>query len=215
MANAPESYKPARCPLAAGSTARVCRIAFLSVWGLGTSVVVASLMGSHLIPIPAGASVATAKPFEQASGSRSRWQAVHVLSEGCPCSAAVAEYLLRRGPAADVSEQVWIAGDGNDLSNELAPRGFKIQRVTAEQLHHAHGASVLGAPWLLLFDPQGTLAYSGGYAERRPQPGVELEDLKILHQLQSGRPVAPMPAFGCAVDPDLKKTQDPLGLKYR
>jgi hypothetical protein len=188
---------------------------FLGVWGVGTSVVVASLMGSHLIPIPAGASTAAVKPLELARAPGSRWQAVHVLTEGCPCSAAVAEYLVSRGVAADVSEEVWIAGDGNELSNELASRGFRIERVTAEQLHHAHGASVLGAPWLLLLDPQGNLAYSGGYAQRRPQHGVELEDLAILRQLQSGQPVASRPAFGCAVDPDLKRSLDPLGLKFR
>ncbi len=215
MTSNTSTYQPMPLSPTVSAAHRVCGLAFLGIWGLGTSVVVASLMGPHLIPIPAGVTEAAGRQLAHASVSAAGWQAVHVLTEGCPCSAAVAEYLVRRGPANGVSETVWIAGAGEDLSSELVSRGFKIQRVTAKELHHAHGASVLGAPWLLLLDPQGNLAYSGGYAEQRPRPGVELEDLAILQQLQSGQCVQTRPAFGCGVDPNLKRAMDPLYLKYR
>jgi hypothetical protein len=59
------------------------------------------------------------------------------------------------------------------------------------------------APLLVVLNPQGQLAYSGGYTQRKGGP--EIEDTTILAKVQQAMPPTSLPIFGCAVSERLKR----------
>jgi len=199
-------------PAGRSGLARACGGAGFAVWAVGASGLVAYLMALHAVPLPPAAGAPVHPTLAVMQTGRKVWRAIHVLAEGCPCSAAVADDLVSRGPAGELDETVYVAGgDGNDLERRLTGRGFRVRRVTSDLL--LSGFAIRGAPWLVVVDPDGRVAYSGGYAAERPGAGVELQDLSIIRQLRAGQRVAPLPAFGCAIDPALRRAMDPLGLR--
>jgi len=58
------------------------------------------------------------------------------------------------------------------------------------------------------------VAYSGGYAPRRPGRATEICDLALWQAVAHGQAVEPYPAYGCAASRWLRQTIDPLGIKY-
>jgi hypothetical protein len=147
--------------------------------------------------------------FMLANGS---WQAVHILKADCPCSESVSKYLLKRGPQKDLNEQIWMMGENATWETSLKQSGFVVQHHDAEQV--AAQLGVQGGPWLLIISPKGEVAYSGGYAPQRPGPSTVICDLALWQAVSHGHTVQAYPAYGCAASCWLRKTIDPLGMKY-
>lgn len=185
-------------------------MAILVVWALTVSVPITFLMAGHLLPLPTRAVM----PSTVLSGSNEgRWQAVHILVAGCPCSEFVAKYLVQRGLRQDLDEQVWVIGGPATWELPLEKAGFSVQHHEAEQV--ATQLGIQGGPWLRLISPAGVVAYSGGYAPQRPGRSTDICDLAVWKAVSRGQTVKAYPAFGCAASTWLQHTIDPWGLNFK
>lgn len=189
----------------ATSSRRGLAAAFFSLWFAATSLFGAWAMAQHVLPLPAARPAAVAP-----AGSPTAW---HVLGSDCGCSASISRDLARSGPAAGWREQVWLVGDEPGIARELRAAGFAVERIVPELLARQHG--IKGAPWLVLFDATGQVAYSGGYSSGRPGVGNAVnEAARLRAAVAAGRIAASLPAYGCATSEDLRQRLDPLGFKY-
>lgn len=168
------------------------------------------MVSSHLA-FRADDSALGALASKLASG-RNGWNAVHILASECPCSRAVADYLIRRGSVSNLHEAVVLIGENPRLEKGLRQAGFPVQRVSPEEV--AERFHVEGAPWLVFMEPGGAVRYAGGYAAERNARGG-YRDMQIWKALEAGQTVASLPAFGCAIGQRLQRAIDPLGLKYK
>ena len=171
-------------------------------WLCAVLILGAALTALHSVALPAPA---------LGPGQTGPWRALHVLADDCECSSSVAGQLVMRRALTGWQEDVVIIGKAPVADEALKSAGFAVRHLTAEQ---AEREGFQGAPWLVLRDPAGRVAYSGGYAAVRPTPGRKLEDGAIMAAVRSGRSVAPLPAFGCATSESLRQQLDPLHLKY-
>jgi hypothetical protein len=176
-----------------------------TVWFAMVGVLGAYLMASHLLTIPA--------PAAAASIADGNWRAEHYIAADCPCSGAVATSLLQRAPEPSMHEHVTIIGSDPAMENALRSAGYIVGQLDRETLNAT--SSVQGAPWLMVYGPEGKVSYSGGYSMRRPGRGTAIEDQRIFAALRSGESVDSLPAYGCAMSRELRALTDPLGLKYR
>lgn len=185
------------------------RYVVFAIWFAGTACLGAQLAGLHWVPLPRanGAFDLSLRP-----GPGGQWTLTHILAVDCPCSKRVAEHLLSRRSLGQDVEQVWLLGTEPDLQRSLAARGFHVAVVDPERL--AADSGIQGGPWLVIRDPAGKVAYSGGYAKQRIHVPAEARDLELLSELRQGRHPEAWPAFGCAASHSLRKKLDPLGLKY-
>ena len=181
----------------------------LLVWALVVSVPITFLTALHALPLPTRPVANSAAPEASTNG---HWQAVHLLVADCPCSAAVAAYLIKRGAQRDLTEQVWIVGGTATWAADLVKAGFSVEPHDAEQV--AAQLGIQGGPWLRLISPAGALVYSGGYAAQRPRQSEDFNDLTLWQAAVHGQTVPPYPAFGCAASRWLRQTTDPFGNKY-
>jgi hypothetical protein len=202
----------------------------LLAWFLGVSVPLTYLMAAHWFPLPGAmpvsaragvggmAIVETTSPegptagLPETAAAIPGWRTVHVLAADCGCSAQVAAYLARRGRLAGCEEEAWVVGMDPAIESLLRRERFPVRNVTEDEVNRLHG--IQGGPWLLILRPDGTAAYSGGHADRRPRHDGDMRDLEIWQRLRAGGIVEPLPAFGCATASRLRRELDPLGLKY-
>lgn len=185
---------------------RSVRIALGIAWALSLSVPLAMLSAAHHAEIQSG-------PVKQPPRATGAWEMTHILVENCPCSKSIATHLISRGKTPDANEQVWVAESGRQQAwvDDLAKAGFDVCRMSPQDI--LDRANVDGGPWLVIHDPQGERAYSGGYQESRPSAtntGDTPHDLQILAQLRSRDEVLPYRALGCGMGESLF---EPLGLK--
>ena len=173
----------------------------LGLWGVFTVVVAGALMATHDLPLPLGVAL-QGTPTTQ-------WKRAHILSGSCGCSRKVADALLERGPRSDVLEEVVLVEDQKALGQRLRAAGFAVRDEAVENLVRDYG--VQAAPLVVIYRPDGSVAYQGAYAARRSQPP---EDETFLARARAGQAVEPYPLFGCAVSKDLQERTDPLRLKY-
>jgi hypothetical protein len=143
---------------------------------------------------PGGAGLAALRT----PADRGRWLAVHALYAECGCSRLITDHLLRSERPAGWTEIVLWTGDGAP-DPALERRGFRVQRVSREQLARYGVESV---PSLIAVDPDDGVRYAGGYTRRAP--GLEPEDLRILEASRSS-PVVALPVFGCAISERLRR----------
>lgn len=183
----------------------------LSLWAIGTSVIMTLLMAGHYAFAASPETEATIGFTHRLTGTDEGWQILHVLANGCPCSGDVLKSLLRRkaNPGAS-AEAVVLVGHRPDLRTKLTALGFRYSEVAAESVVDTTG--VQSAPTLIVIDPQSRIRYSGGYYVARER--TEAKDLEIFASLRAGREVARLPLFGCAFSKELQEAVDPLGLKY-
>ncbi len=187
-------------------------IVALMVWFVAVSVPLTFMMAGHTLPLPTlpGSQSASSSNSTPANG---RWQAVHILVAGCPCSGSVVKYLIERGARKELNEQVWlVGGTAAEWESGLVKSGFLVEHHDAEQV--ALQLGIQGGPWLRLISPTGAVAYSGGYSPQRPGRSTDICDLALWHAAARGETVKPYPAFGCAASSWLRRTIDPMGIKY-
>ncbi len=181
------------------------------VWVGLTFVPITYLMAGHLLalPVPREGSGIEALAAVTAASPSPNWRAFHVLAEKCGCSSRVIEKLVERGPRPGFEEKILLIGEGSPSREAAVARGFSLETLTARKLQERYG--IQGAPLLVVVDPRGRIAYSGGYTRRKQG---EVEDVAILADLVRGVSPAERPLFGCAVSSALQQQLDPLRLKY-
>jgi len=141
-----------------------------------------------------------------------KWTVTHVLGQGCKCSKIVYEYLLRRGPRADVLESVVVLGDMQEESTRLTQKGFYVEKKEARSLA---SEKAVGVPFLLITSGKGEALYAGGYASSMIKDNTPLLDLQILDSLRGGKSAQELPIFGCAISQRIQSLIDPLHFKYK
>ncbi|HEY8967015.1 MAG TPA: hypothetical protein VIM58_11250 [Candidatus Methylacidiphilales bacterium] len=109
----------------------------------------------------------------------SRWRLIHVLAPGCSYSEGVARDLLRRGVyfGRGAQERVVWLGAAPEIASRLAWSGWDVR---VADLHGRNGCRIGGAPWLLVFDPAGSLRYSGRYPAGRAVAPEEIGQLAAV-----------------------------------
>jgi hypothetical protein len=192
----------------------------LAIWALAVLVVGAALMAPHVIalPVPADGDGRLALAMRSLPGAvPGRWTALHVLYQGCGCSARVFDRLIGRHARADLNEDVLFVRDASPADADVektAERaraaGFHFESVTPVELQQRY--AIESVPVLVVADSQGQIRYSGGYTER--SGAVEVEDAAIIDGVRAGRTIEPLPVFGCAVSSRVQEAIDPLRLKY-
>lgn len=162
-----------------------------------------------------GHSAAFRSPIDERAAKlaplQSTWRIVHIFSPECGCSKILTGRLLERGPSTDASELVVMAGKDEGLESSLAQRGFDVKVVDPETL--ADEFDVAGVPWMIVLDPKGEVAYSGGYADRPIDDRTIARDLEVLSKAKEGKAPRALASFGCAVSERYKKLSDPFGFK--
>jgi len=152
----------------------------VALWAVGISVILATWMAPHVLPLRAAAMPPSI------SDSTSQWTANHHLRIDCDCSAAVYRHLIARRARPDWDEIVQLNLPRPEWILPLQRAGFRVE-VTG----------VGSGPRLVLHGPSGQ-TWQGGYAPRRPRPGLALEDLASMHSFRAGSHLASVPAYGCA-----------------
>jgi hypothetical protein len=166
---------------------------FFAIWLAGVSFVLAREMAPHMAP------------FRRQSGAEQvvaagQWQFTHVLAAGCECSRTVAKALVARGPEHDASNRVVVIGNDDEIERPLAAAGFMTTRESAADAANRYG--IHGAPWMFVHRPDGSEAYSGGYAPRRPVAVTDVRSADIMAAARAGRAMDGFPAFGCVFNND-------------
>jgi len=177
--------------------------AFLVVWLIGTTVGIGSLMVNHTVALPEptradrliGVALATVGPDGL----------FHVVPANCSCTDSLVDHLVLRG--AQGEEVVAFVGPRRPRHMGLEAAGYRVLSVSPDTVEAELG--VVAAPvWLAL--ESGDVRYAGGYYAR--PAAVEPKLLDTLAKLERGASVPPYPIFGCAVDANLARRLDPLGL---
>ena len=186
--------------------------AVLGAWFAVTTVGASYLLGAHVagLPLPS--------PHDQRVRAAVRARlvgrplALHVLAVDCECSRRVLARLEVRAPRAEVDERLVLIGrdaGARRASRQVERLGYSVERLGPEDIAAALGVEV--APVLVVADASGEIVYLGGYTERKQGARIETDTL-IDHAL-SGRSVAPLPVFGCAVTEDMLAGVDPWSLR--
>lgn len=191
------------------------KLAFAAV--LAHSMVVgATLMAGHFFTLPRPAQGdprlqremrALAAATRPAGGAR--WTMVHVLYGRCRCSSRIFDAIAAGPRPSDVDEVVLAVDPVETWAARTAARAIPIVPVDRESLERRFG--IEAAPLLVVLDPAGSVAYAGGYTQRKQGP--EIEDLSIVAALRSGRHPRELPLYGCATALELAAALDPLGVK--
>lgn len=181
----------------------------LALWAIAMMVVLASLSLRHVaaLPAPDDATRLSTALLHLRHGS-SRKFVVHVIYSECSCSRSLFAHLMARGPFADSEELVLFTGTDPAKRDSAVRAGFAFIEVTASELVSRFGLEA--APVMVEFDKAGQLRYAGGYYTH--PAAITPVDERVHTQLALGTDVDPLPIFGCAVSPRLRKSLDPLGL---
>lgn len=188
------------------------KLAILAAWALSMLAMCTIMLARHLVPLPAqtsdDAALSQALATQRPSERKLEWMAVHVLYGECGCSRRVARHLLASQRPQDTTELIVLVGDDPELRAKALARGFEVDVVSREELPRKY--HLQSVPVLAVLDPLDRLRYVGGYTTRKQGP--DIQDLRILEELQSDRSIASLPLFGCAVSRSLQRVIDPTGL---
>lgn len=181
--------------------------ALLALWALAGVAGLGTLAVSHTVALPPPDEEARLTAALMALRTRpAQPLVVDVVAAGCSCTDRLIKHLLARGPAPGAEELLLYVGDDPALRAAFTARGFGFATVSPDDL--APRFDLDAAPVLLTFDRSGRLDYVGGYFDN-PSALSPLDE-RVL----AGAVTTPLPVYGCAVSPRLKKAVDPLGIVY-
>lgn len=126
----------------------------------------------------------------------------HFVTEDCRCSERLLEHLSSRAARRDQHETVVWMGKRHNLLNDLVALGYDVK--TEKDVEQT---GVLAAPWLLVRESNGAVAYSGGY---EPAPHWES---RILFHVDHRMRQAALPTTGCATSRAMRAESLILRLK--
>ena len=175
--------------------------AVLLIWAPLAAAVVGLLMVNHTVamPGPEDAELVAARLAELGDSA-----VVHVVAEGCSCTDRLFQHLLERGGKG---EHLVYVGSRPERVELARAAGYAVQTTDPEALARDWG--LRAAPVLLVGG--GVVLYAGGYF-RRPAALVP-RTVEILTAVEAGEPPPGLPVFGCAVETELRRAADPLGLQ--
>ncbi len=183
----------------------------LLVWASVLTITISFLMVGHWVALPSNRPILDNDQLVQIKTDiASQLHVQHILSQSCSCSHRIAKHLASRWPIPSVQEQIVVVESPTDATSMVFPDAYSIKRINADQLMKEY--AIEAAPLLLVTDSTGKIVYSGGYTARKR--GYEIRDYEIISSLLRGESVESLPVYGCAVSNRLRKSVDPLGLKY-
>lgn len=182
-------------------------VLFACVWAVSISVPLGLFSASHMAALPVAEEVAV-----DSGEVAGEWRIVHVLAEECACSRSVIEYLLDRGSAGEMQEDVVLLDGSRELVSRLRSGGFRVTTVEAEDFCESLGSE--GVPFFQVVEGGESPRYSGAYFDSAFRATSGFLDLKTYSLIKDGGFVLSRPVFGCATSERLKSLLDPLGLKY-
>jgi hypothetical protein len=185
--------------------------ALLGGWVVITLVGLAALSVKHMASLPEpGDEALLVRALLKLRRSSNENFLVHVIDAECSCAKALFTHLVARGPFPGDEELILFVGSDRDKQEAARQSGYKFTAISAQEL--VSGFGLEAAPILVIFDSAGTLRYAGGYYAH-PATITPLDE-KIYKQLVAGVKVEPLPVFGCAVSPRIKKSLDPWRFVY-
>jgi hypothetical protein len=139
-----------------------------------------------------------------------KWGIYHFFDTRCACSRNILKNLLKRSAlsSSTMHEKIFYYGDLSENLEQLRQLGYPVEKVNFKQL------GVTGVPLLVVFDPQKTIRYAGGYSDRAINPLQIPNEKKLIQNIIQQKHTDPYPVIGCAVSKEYQKLLDPLGLKY-
>jgi len=173
---------------------RILTIAFTVAWIFSGSVPIGLLMAKHLVPIPPGAAM-------PATDTKGHWTVVHFLVQVCACSDMLSKRLLTEEVAEGIEQRLILIGEVDGDLGGWTKSGFELEVVSAAQAREIYG--IRGGPRLVIFDPAGQVAYSGGYNMRLPAVEREFLHPEIIEMTMKGELEKAYPVYGCMSDPEL------------
>ncbi|MCA9198191.1 MAG: hypothetical protein KDA87_11660 [Planctomycetales bacterium] len=194
-------------------TQRIAVTAGLLVWLSAMSLVTASLMVSHWVPLPqpeADSPELAAKLNQAITAPAPTWRAFHFLYSDCPCSRRVLRKILERSPMNGVVERIVLVGRANEWETRIRDLGYEFHPLDSVELESNYG--IRAVPSLVVVSAAGNICYSGGYTARKQGP--DIADQRIIQSVLAGEDIESFPVYGCAVAKNLQDIVDPLGLKY-
>jgi hypothetical protein len=126
----------------------------------------------------------------------------HFAADECRCSERLLAYLAARNPKDGANEVVVYIGKRKPIHKDLEAAGYELR---FEESPEATG--VAAAPWLLVRDSGGRIAYSGGY---EPAPYWES---RILFNVEHRVRQAALPTLGCATSRQMRAENIAFRLK--
>ena len=184
--------------------------AFLCFWFVAVAVPTGYFMGFHLGALTPPELAKVEPLFKH---NYNQWHLDHLLGDDCECSARVGEYLAKRKPLKMFVEKVYVVGKDSKLAEPLRGAGFEVEEIDAEVAAQKYGITAF--PVLYVYNPVGSLTYSGGYSMNRfASSEAEFEDVQIAQASVAGKKPIPRPIFGCSNGIARRRQIDPLHLKY-
>jgi hypothetical protein len=177
--------------------ARIARLGLVA-WGATVLVLGSGITALHR-PLPL--------PDPAAAVPTGQFRMVHAMSASCACSGRMMDRLERRGPVPDTDERILLVGEAPDRVAALEARGFAVTVLDEEALERTWG--IVSVPSLVIYRPDGTVAYRGAHA---PRPQMDPVDTALLDGARRGETLPSLTIFGCAVSRALQQRLDPLGL---
>jgi hypothetical protein len=193
---------------------RRARQAVLWLWAVVAFVVTGSLASAHeyTLPHPARGDrvLRAALAAQRTADEAGRFGVTHVMYAACQCSQGIIDHLEARGARKDVAEHVVLVGHDAALAARIRRAGYRLDNVEPVELKRKYG--IEAAPMLIIADPHGEVAYTGGYT--RQKQGLDIRDTVLIDEVIAGQATTELPLLGCAVSRALQRLLDPLGLKY-
>lgn len=178
------------------------------LWAVAISLPLGLFSAAHQAVLPV-AQDSLAKIGDGSGGDS--WRLIHVLSEDCPCSLSVLDYLLERGSSPLYSEEVVLIDANEESLASLRAAGFEASSAGSELLCSNFGSE--GVPFFQVVEGSAKPAYSGAYFDSAFRGTSGFLDLKTAARLSDGGFVFSRPVYGCATSDRLKAVLDPFGLK--
>lgn len=195
------------------ASARAGKVA-LAVWALLAFLITGSLASAHLYTLPAPPKakpqLVQALAARRQPGERGHVSVSHVLYAACPCSQRIVDHLVQRGARGDVAESVLLVGNDRTLAKRLERAAYRVEIVSPRALREHY--AIEAAPLLIISQPNDTIAYLGGYTERKQ--GLPIRDVELIERVKRGASLLELPLFGCATSRALQRLLDPFALKY-
>jgi thioredoxin-related protein len=180
------------------------------LWFALLSIPLSYMMGMHSLSLNPSKKE-TLKSLVNSKASSNKWSQLHFLGGDCGCSENVFKSLMKRKPASDINEQVFIIGKNDQWIKSLKEKGYFV--INADMDEFVKKYSINAVPQLSIFDNKNNLLYSGGYTSKRG-PASIVEDRLIYQELKEKQETSERPIFGCLNGSINRKNADPLKIKY-
>jgi hypothetical protein len=191
----------------------------LGLWAAVATVAVGSLAMNHTAALPARqeglAPAAVERAFAQLQTDSRKRLLVHVVASDCSCAQRLTRHVLSRPRLPDTAEVLLLVGPVKPWQALAAAAGVVIHAIDADTLQQRYGLDA--APVLVALAPGGRMDYLGGYFDHPAALHPQDQRLHAQWLQGSGAPgtaPAPLPVYGCAVSPSLRRATDPLGVVY-